>query len=381
MKGSIPRDPRADGKRIPADKPSPSRQTASDDELFCPRCRNPLIDARGLGLCQACGYCRTIVEECMPRTAFAPRWLARLGLLQCWELLDRMPAWVWGVLAAVVAVLPVCHVADRRLPLDSPQRAYWSTIQLGLGLLAILAAQVWTLVYLRKHRYHLGLIDLVFPSHLWYLAFRRVPDTNGAIGLAGGGVAAMLAAVLWVGGLSYWIQTNEFEQEDEVFAGTSHKEKFQRTPLGKFVDGLRERVRKRPEEKKRVGSGPPPDPPPPVTPTAPTDPPPDNRPAVRCIITGYVLNAAGELDSLLLGTLRNGKLTGAGFVRPDLTPEARAELLKRLSAQRRANPAVDGQSAQAIWVNPVIECEVRHSGTDDQGRLVEPALKEVTAEK
>jgi hypothetical protein len=255
MKGPIPRDPRAEGKRVPAEKTPPSRKTVFDDELFCPRCRNPLIDARGLGLCQACGYCRSIEEECMPRGARLPRWMTRLGLVPFAELLGRMPAWVWGIVAAVVAVLPVCHVADRRLPAESPQRAYWSTIQLGLGLLAVLAAQVWTLVYLRKQRDRVGLIDLVFPSHLWYLAFRRVPDTNGAIGLAGGGVAAMLAAVLWVGGLSYWLRMDAAPPHDRSSPGASQKDKDEKSPLGNPVEGLWGRSPKRQEEKKTTKPG------------------------------------------------------------------------------------------------------------------------------
>jgi hypothetical protein len=256
MKGPIPRDRLADCKLVPAETP-PRRAIASDDELFCPRCRNPLIDARGLGLCQACGYCRSIEEECLPPGARLPRWMTRFGLVPFGELLARMPAWVWGVVAAVLAVLPICHVADRRLPADSPQRAYWSTIQLGLGFLAVLAAQVWTLVFLRKQRERVGTIDLVFPSHLWYLAFRRVPDTNGAIGLAGGGVAAMLAAVLWVGGLSYWLRMDTAPPDNRSFPGTSQKDKDEKSPLGNPVEGLWGRSPKKQEEKKTTKSGPP----------------------------------------------------------------------------------------------------------------------------
>jgi hypothetical protein len=377
-------------KTIPTPAPSLEQTTklADSDELFCPRCSAPLIDAPGLGLCQSCGYCRSLEEgiEQPKETIKAPRWVLQLGLLQFWLLLGRIPIWGWGVLAATVAVLMICYVADHRLPVDSPQRAYWSTIQLGVGLAAILAAQVWALIFLRKQRERVGVMDLLCPSNLWYLILRWVPHTNGAISLAGGGATAALTAVLWIGGLSYWLVIDDSNDGELHFGKASLKPEDESANRDKKVGGLWGLATKNKDKRNAPRESPAPRTTPPET-TSGAGESPSERPdpakteAARCVITGYVLDDAGELTGLVVATSKEGKLTSAGVVRPNLTPEERRGLLKRLSAQHRDDPAVDGGPKKAQWVNPVVLCTVKHAGTDKEGQFVKAALDEVIDEE
>jgi hypothetical protein len=393
MKGPFSRHSVSDWISVPAEPPSPRRTeiSAAPEELFCPRCHGPLIDARSLGLCQSCGYCRSLEKgsELSKLPGNVPRWITWLGLLQFCQMLGLVPVWAWGVLTAVLAVLPVCYLVNQQLPVDCPQRTYWSTTQLGLGLAAVLAAQVWALVFLRKQGERVGLTDLLSPSHLWYLTLRWVPRTNGAIALAGGGVTAALTAVLWIGGLSYWLSIEDAEEHEPPTIQANLKQENVEPNLEKKVEELWARALKRQEKRKtaeqprrRIPSSP-------IIPAetasrletpsrSPTERPvPEDRPDMRCVITGYILDGTGELTGLSVATLREGKLISAGVVHPDLSVEARGELLKRLSVQRRNTPAIDAGPLQAVWVNPVVLCTVSHSGADDQGQFVEPALKEV----
>src|SRR5262245_55714947 len=57
----------------------------------CPRCQGKLTDPRGLGWCQACGYCRSLEEERekvpLPKTAPASRPGSSQGLVECGKML------------------------------------------------------------------------------------------------------------------------------------------------------------------------------------------------------------------------------------------------------------------------------------------------------
>jgi hypothetical protein len=197
----------------PGDPPAtateePPRLVATLPGRPCPRCETPLIDPDSLGLCPRCGYCRSLAQapplQTVPRAA--PRWASALGLVGFWQLLCLLPAGTWLVLGATLTVLPLSYLADHRLAAASRERAVWSAVQLGVGVAVMLAGQAWTFSLLRLRRERVSLVSVLFPLELWPTAFRWLPDTREALCLTAGGLATILSAVLWVGGLMYWVR-------------------------------------------------------------------------------------------------------------------------------------------------------------------------------
>jgi ATP-dependent DNA ligase len=66
-----------------------------------------------------------------------------------------------------------------------------------------------------------------------------------------------------------------------------------------------------------------------------------------------------------------------GVVRRGLDADNSAELRKRLQALTTPQPVVPGASEKAIWVKPMIVCEVRQSGLSESGRFLTPVFKKV----
>jgi hypothetical protein len=124
---------------------------------------------------------------------------------------------VWLVLVPVAAVLPICLAADRELPVGSPMRAAWGAVQLGLGLLALVAGQTWALLILRR-REAVETLDVLSPFKLWPLAFRWLPQTSGALALSSGGLTAVLATLLWVDDISARLAREAPSEKDRPVA-------------------------------------------------------------------------------------------------------------------------------------------------------------------
>jgi hypothetical protein len=327
-----------------------------------------------MGLCPACGYCRSLADRSAPQEAPAPpqKSPGRLGRI------FALPPWVWLVLVPVAAVLPICLTADRELA-GSSQRALWGLAQLGLGLLALFAGQTWAFLILRRQREDVEPLDVLAPFKLWSRAFRWLPMTSGALALASGGLTAVLATLLWVNDLSSWLAHEPPSRND---SRTAHAQDDRKEESRKGAERLQVWEMKAPKGKEpqseenqlptifgfslpAVGTG---------------EQVPVARPVARCVVTGYMLRGDGQIAKLILATRRDGKLTDAGVVSPALSAERQAKLLARLEALRRANPVVEGPPRLAVWVNPVVLCTVSHSGVDAAGLLVEPALKEIVEE-
>ena len=367
-------------------RPSVSESQAETDpdalaalaELRCPRCRGLLTDPKGLGLCSACGYCRSLAETAPSQEGPAQ---SKGGLGTLGRVLGALPPWVWLVLIPVAAVLPICLAADRELPAGSPQRAVWGAAQFGLGLLALVAGQVWALLFLRRHQEAVEALDLLSPFKLWSLAFRWLPQTSGALALASGGLTAVLASLLWIGDLSTSLAREEPSRSDQQTGQEARRQADRKAASRKGADRLRRwelKSQKRQDPGGEETS--------PVKPVGTSRPPASSgesspsRQVARCVVIGYILRGDGELASLVLATRRDDKLTDAGVVAVALGAELRAKLLARLADQRRPDPVVEGSTRLAVWVNPVVLCEVRHSGVDTNGRLIEPSLKEIAEE-
>ena len=101
------------------------------------------------------------------------------------EMLGKLPVWLWVLVGGIAIVAVMSVAANCVLPADSLARALWSSIQLGTGLLGLLAAQIWAFVIIAPETDHLGAKDLVLSTRLWSMACRRLPESQRQVWLGG----------------------------------------------------------------------------------------------------------------------------------------------------------------------------------------------------
>lgn len=201
--------PRTSSVEAAEEKSAPATESAP--AAPCPRCGGKLTNPEGLGWCPSCGYCRSLEEDANKvALAIAPvkRQPSALGLVEFFEVLSKLPGWLWGLLGGIAAIVGLSVAADCFLlpPGDSMARALWSALQFGAGLIGLFAAQVWAFVLIAPDSEHLSARDLILSARLWSLTCRRLPRTQHQVWLGGWSLAAMLTAVFVVGGYTYWYQ-------------------------------------------------------------------------------------------------------------------------------------------------------------------------------
>jgi hypothetical protein len=325
-------------------------------EIPCPRCASKLVDPEKLGWCPKCGYCHSLAEgeDQLPQPKPQDQSSSPLGVVEFYELWKKTPAWLKILLGGTLALTGLSVAANLSMPANSLQRALWSTGELVLGLIGLLAAHVWALVLLAPYDEQLTGKDIVIFSRLWSLTLRRLPDMRKQVWLGGWSISAMVCALLVVGGFSYWYQFYNPKRivdpnlVQAVSAAANAKDKS----LEEAVNDLaasRDLPEKKDEQKDGLKV--------------------DKRPTVQCAVIGYMLEDDGQLSSLVLATLDVSKIKYAGVVRRGFTPEASTELLARLAPLEQPTPLIPGLKLTAIWVAPEVFCEVHQSGYDESGQL------------
>ncbi len=370
--------------RPPAGSPAPPAIRV-DPSHHCPRCHTLLTDPHGIGLCPRCGFCRSLEVDGAAALAAAGRPRRVGGWHDLPQALRAAPAAFVAVAVAFAAVVPLALVADRHFPPGSRARALWSAGHLACGVLLLSAGQAWAVAILKQLKERVGWGDMLSPLQLWGLAARRLPETAWPVGLGGSGALAVLSAVVWVGGLSYWLRLDPGPDGDGPSAraarlrGDGREAEVARVarvlglrqardeePPGRAPESpVESSVEAVPVRAARPAAG---------EATRPASAPAaDSRPVEKCVIVGIVPASAGQAPGLVLATLREGKLSFAGVVRGGVSQ--RPELLDRLSKLGRSRPLIDGLKLDAVWVRPEVFCEVHQSGVDADGQFVDPKLK------
>jgi hypothetical protein len=340
-----------------------------------------LTDPQGIGLCPRCGFCRTLAVEGVAV-------LASAGQKTNWEPTVRglrhalrvAPAALLIVCVALVAVVPLAYSADLRLAPGSRERAVWSAWNLLAGVLLVGAGQAWAINLLMEMKERVSWSDLASPFQVWGLTLRRLPATAWQVGLGSSGALTILAAVVWVGGLSYWFRLLPSADDAEP-AAARRADSSEETEMARVTRVLgwtlqsaaanRPTPESAPEESRApvgrrsavAASGP----------QAPAVAAGDGRPTERCVVVGFLPASEGLEPGLVMATLRQGQLTFAGVVRKGL--DKKPELLDRLSKISSSRPLIEGIKLNAVWVRPEMFCEVHQSGTDAKGEMVDPNLK------
>ena len=219
---------------------------------------------------------------------------------------------------------------------------------------------------------------MLSPLRVWAMTLRRLPDTAWPVGLGASGMLAILAAVVWVGGLSYWFRFYPTAEEASgafVAARRSDAQGEQELDRVSRVLGFYKSQADAPAAWASDGS---------ASTSAPrasgsaTSRPAasavlDSRPTERCVIVGIVPASGGQPPGLVLARLRDGQLAFAGVVRSGLNKMP--GVLDRLSKLGRTRPLVEGLNLDAVWVRPEVFCEVHQSGSNSKGEFVDPTLK------
>src|SRR5260370_27869428 len=166
--------------------PAETTAEATPEVPPCPRCGGKLTNPEGLGWCPNCGYCRSLEQDTKTAALAAPkasRGPAALGIVEFMEVLGKLPRWLWVLLGGISIVVGSSVAADFVLPEDSLARALWSSVQLGLGLVGVLAAQIWAFLLIAPETEHLSAKDLILSVRLWTITLRRLPKTQAKVWL------------------------------------------------------------------------------------------------------------------------------------------------------------------------------------------------------
>jgi hypothetical protein len=258
-----------------------------------------------------------------------------------------IPAWGWFLLFGVLVVVGASFLADHRLPEKGRMRATWSTIQVLAGLGVFLITGVVASGRLGTAGQTLSLTDLLLPDRLWVLALKRLPDTRWHICVGAWSLTAILAGIICVGGLTYWLPTKTKKKSPAI---AKHIKKL----AGKKDDDVDDDATddEAPKEEKKL------------TPEKPEEPPTPKKIVTECVIVGYTTKG-GELTGLLVATVQGDELHYAGIVPASNDPEVRKDLLTRFAALKVEKPIFPDLNVRATWVQPRLRCEVESEEIKD----------------
>jgi hypothetical protein len=361
-----------------SDRPEPVTETDTPPATegaasVCPRCGGRLSNPAGLGWCPKCGYCRSLQEEAnLPAALGKPAAVksSPLGVVEFFHLLGRVPGWFWVLAGGGAVLTSLAAAADFLLPDNCLARALCSTVPVGLGLIGLLAAQVWAILLIGAEDDALGAKDVILSARLWRLTLQRLPRTRKPVWLGGWSVTTVLCAALIVGGFSYWYQFYKPKRTADrglrdvaalaaAAADNDGGEKSLEDAVGDFAGKQdltdKDKEKKKKEEASKV----------------------DRRPTTQCVIIGYLTDPENKLSGLVLATTDGKRLRYAGVVKRGLGDEARQELQERLGKLVLPGPFLPGLKLEAVWVKPAVFCDVHHSGYDGRGLLQEPNFKEI----
>jgi len=196
------------GDAKPAAAASSDPAAPFDPALACPRCKSRLVDPAGIGWCQRCNYCRTLENDKdkvpTPAARKTPSNLTGGGP-DFFRLIAHLPSWFWTLLIGMGVYTAMSVIIGKQLEPDLPTRAIWCTIQIFVGLVLILGAHFWAMTYLAPDDDKLGIKDVLLPGRLWLLMFRNMPAMRWPVWITGWGFAIIVSGLIFIGGLSHWM--------------------------------------------------------------------------------------------------------------------------------------------------------------------------------
>ncbi len=287
-----------------------------------------------------------------------------------WKQL-RLPRWAVTFLIGLMVVIGA-SITVRLLSSEDEGglRMWWAFAQLGLGVSALLVAHFMAFLHALMEDAHLGVLDIVLkPAAIWTETIRDLPETSRRVTSGGWGFAAALCALVVVGGIPYsklwnWGDVPKRSNLNLVHSIVEHAREVEGTgeeDLGASIEDFTGRAGEVDADALKELEKP-------------------SRPeAVDCVILGFVPLGQDDFKALVLGTVVEGQLRIVGQVTDGISADVRVELNQRMREIRRKTPFVRS-STTAVWLEPVLTCNVGFSGWSESGKLREPLFNHMLAE-
>jgi hypothetical protein len=328
----------------------------------CPRCGGVLKFPELIGACTKCGYCRADPGLSTPApqsTAASARVPNNSETVEVFNWARCLPVWFWSLTFVTILLVGASVAANYLLPADSIRRTIISTFALPIGIVGLLFAQVWILIQLIGEDGRLGLYDAINPLHAWNLGLKNLPTTRRPTCLGVWSLTIIICVFSLVGGLWYWVPDKHYPKNRSKG----------------FLQAIEDWCAGRAEGEE------PPDEPDEPAPKEKPKPDSDLRPTIACVIVAYLPNDEGGLDGIVLARAEGDHLRYAGIVEKGLSGWKGRNVRNKLSRQVTPKPSLEGLDIQAIWVKPVLSCNIHQSGVSALGLLIEPAFQELLEEE
>ena len=337
----------------------------------CSQCGAPRGE-HSLVVCRKCGYHERlgIVVELdeLDRVEDVEQALAAAAPshLEVWA--NLIPAWAWLLLVCVLLVV-VESVAVRLLtPESSSLRTMWSLSQLGLGFVTLVVAHVLAYTLAISDNDQLKPLDLVLrPIYVWLPSLQALPERLSLVVAGACSLTAMVMSLAVIGGIPYeslWEWGFKEPPKQNLLAAVAEqarKAKAEDQPLEEAIRDFSGQAA--------------------VDDQTPEKSAPLPRRFGQCLILGYTPDPdrPDDFESLVLAAVVDNELKEIGTVSTGFTPEARAELNRRMRALQRDEPFVPSL-APAYWIDPRLACRVSFTKQFASGRLESPAFDKLLAD-
>ncbi len=246
------------------------------------------------------------------------------------------------------------------LPLKASHRTLLTLLEFSLGFVIASFSHLSAHLFASCKNDKFGPFDFFMkPVEIWKPTFARMPEGSRRLCGMAWGLTAIFAAILVMGGFDF----------DSIFDDWG----FEKYEAPNVVKEVTKQARKKRNSKKDLADA--------VKDFAgegdlqEAEAPPLET---QCVILGYTLSDAGELNSVVLASAPRGRLSYVGLLsQSDIPEENRAEVLSELQSlekQKSCYVKRDVPLKKAIWVEPKVLCLVQHKAWTSQYRLQKPSF-------
>lgn len=332
---------------------------------LCPNCQSS-EDWGGGSWCPACGYHAAlglrveaaIAEEPEPDTGPANLW-------------EAIPHWVWAMLLGIVGIVALSIAVRLSLVGNDVFRARWALAQAALAEFAAILVHVLAYLYAAEKSDRVSPFDVVLkPIAIWKPTFASLPRYAWRVWTFAWAETAFLCALLIIGGLSYSALFDDWGVKKRASMNTTQAiaEQARRNSSGE--DSLTDAVKEAASASAADLAANP-------DPTDHSTPEADALPTVECLIVGYRKDSRENPTTLLLATAVGRKMQYVGMISTFGIPrEEVEELRQRLPKLEQNRPFVKCRYP-AVWLKPVLLCEVEFEEWTNANRLRRPKFKQM----
>lgn len=280
-----------------------------------------------------------------------------------WELI---PEWAWVLGLGVIGSIGL-SIAGRFLTQNPAELCLWTLTQASAGALMFLIGQFIAYLYAVSKSAEFGILSIVLnPFKIWRPTISRFPEGAWKLDIAVWGLTLTVGAFAIVGGFEFdslfddWgvrktanvnlVSSIVDQAKEHEGDGADNLE----DALNDFAGGTEEEGKEMiPEEEGTTGQ----------------------LPEFDCLLVGYTTLPDGRIDSVLLASSFNKKLTYAGKLNAtDIPAEVLEEWQQRLPKLEQFAPFVKVKTkGPTTWIKPKITVNIASKGwaeTDQQ--LIKP---------